>query len=242
MRAACFATCLMDIDDRRFDFDFRIKHFKNLAAVSEAEFVVFTCGRTFLQVQEAVSGFGNVQVVLRRMDEFELYPVFQDASLPLPEGHNPTKDTRNYMTLMNLKLDMVAEAMRRVEARNYGWVDFSITYICPDSVPDVQARLKQLAGAIYSTVLLPGCTPKDFTISLNTPCWRFCGGFFIGDAYSISNFCQTFKTHAPVILQMQNRLMWEVNIWAFLERDYGWCPTWVKADHDLSIFPVLEHV
>ena len=30
----------------------------------------------------------------------------------------------------------------------------------------------------------------------------------------------------------------KVNVWALLERDYGWRPFWVKADHNLSIFPV----
>jgi len=239
MLSVCYTTCIMEIGCGRFDLAFRINHFKNIAATPGVQFVVYACGDTFLQVQEGLAEFKNVQVVLKWMRDFDLYPVFQNPALSMPQSQNPEKDSKQYLTLMNLKLAMIAETMKRFEARNYGWVDFSITYICPDSAPEVRSRLQRLGEAVYDTILVPGCTPANPAVSLDRPCWRFCGGFFVGDARSVTHFHDLFHAHAPIILQAHNRLLWEVNIWAILERDYGWKPTWVQANHDLSIFPLL---
>ncbi len=140
---------------------------------------------------------------------------------------------------MNLKTAMVRDTMQLVQARNYGWVDFSITYICPNDVPEVQARLKLLGSRYYDNVLVPGCKDPSPHIHTDTPFWRFCGGFFVGNAASVAAFDALYQKHAPVLMKTHNKVMWEVNVWALLERDCGWRPAWVRADHDLSIFPSL---
>jgi len=235
----CFTTCLIELGDKRFDYEFRIGQFQHLAE-TRLPFVVYGCSKTTPSLMKALAPFTNVAVHEIRLEQFDLYGALSDPTLSLPDKHNPTKDTRDYITLMNLKTAMVQETMQRYpDRRNYGWVDFSITYICPNEVGQVQERLKVLGTRSYDTVLVPGCVPASEQISLDTPCWRFCGGFFLGDKASVQRFCSLYKTHAPIMFNQYKKIMWEVNVWALLERDHGWRPWWVQADHDLSIFPLL---
>ena len=235
----CWTTCFVELGNARMTYDFRIEQFKHLANTGVA-FVVYACSKTLPTLVEALKEYEQVRVVGVSLNDYAMYSVLSDESLQLPEKHNVTKDTRDYITLMNLKTSMVQDTMRRVKARNYGWVDFSITYICPNNIAEVQARLKLLGSRYYDNVIIPGCTEPSPDIRIDTPFWRFCGGLFIGDAASVAEFAELYLKHAPVIMKTYNKIMWEVNVWAFLERDCGWRPLWIKADHDVSIFPLWD--
>jgi hypothetical protein len=92
-------------------------------------------------------------------------------------------------------------------------------------------------------MLVPGCWSKYDNINIGhvTECinWRFCGGFFIGDKDSILKFDSLYKTKFPEFTQTYNKLVWEVNFWAWLEVNSDWKPQWYAADHNDSILTNL---
>jgi hypothetical protein len=72
----------------------------------------------------------------------------------------------------------------------------------------------------------------EFPLLLNVPCWRFCGGLFVGDALSIIEFDALCRTMFPVFLDKYRRIVWEVNLWSWIESAVPtWKPIWYKADH-----------
>ena len=70
--------------------------------------------------------------------------------------------------------------------------------------------------------------------------WRFCGGFFIGDAESILKFDDLYKTKYPEFITAYRKLVWEVNFWAWLEVNSDWAPEWYAAGHDDTIITNLS--
>jgi len=43
------------------------------------------------------------------------------------------------------------------------------------------------------------------------------------------------------LLAKYKRMLWEVNVWAILEYEYGWNPTWYRANHDDSIVRIPDN-
>ena len=54
----------------------------------------------------------------------------------------------------------------------------------------------------------------------------------MGDKQSILDFYDLYVEHAPRFFKETGKLVWEVNIWAWLESNTLWKPTWYLADHN----------
>ena len=67
--------------------------------------------------------------------------------------------------------------------------------------------------------------------------WRFCGGFFLGDKYSLVQFFNKFKSLWTFFLSKKN-ITWEVNIWHIMELQNLITPLWFKADHNNTIINI----
>jgi len=164
----------------------------------------------------------------------------------LPPQRNVSKDTRNFMILMNAKVEFIDSAVTRNHfgTDQFAWIDFRIFHVLHDEIA-AAAHLRQLAilQLKQPAVLIPGCWAKgvhwnSLFQSIN---WRFCGGFFLGDAVSLHAFYRLYVDHIVKGLTEQNpgaTLTWEVNYWHYLELNYGFKPIWYKADHDASILQV----
>jgi hypothetical protein len=68
--------------------------------------------------------------------------------------------------------------------------------------------------------------------------WRFCGGFFWGDVASLETLYALYTEALPLFLETYGTLVWEVNLWAWLEGSSTWRPRWYLADHDDSLIRV----
>ena len=68
--------------------------------------------------------------------------------------------------------------------------------------------------------------------------WRFCGGFFIGDRDSLYDFNECYKGHYEKFLMEGKRLVWEVNFWAWLEKNRYFYPQGWPANHNDSIIKI----
>jgi len=157
-----------------------------------------------------------------------------------------------------------------VVSTHYMWMDFDLPKLFrdKDGVKEYLIWLSRLQLA-PSFLTFPGCWPKlqlaPQVLSEVSCCeqssltkleaekerdvidsvhWRFCGGFFMGDRESILNFCQTVVDGLPRFTEKFDTLVWDFNLWAWLESDisdisetYKWPDhwTWYRGDHNDSI-------
>ena len=180
------------------------------------------------------------------VDELETYKeTYAIDNLRMPYTPAPNKDTKNFMILMNAKIEFVKKAidLNPFQTTHFAWIDFSITYVFR-SMDATLKRLKEDSIKDWQSCLVfPGCWEKGIGYSniCNTIHWRFCGGFFMGDAESLTTFSQMYRSNYSMILRDKQTMLWEVNIWAILEQEYGWNPNWFKGDHNDTIVHIPQH-
>ena len=166
----------------------------------------------------------------------------------LPEGRNIAKDTVNYMYLMNSKIDFVKKTIdiNPFSSKYFAWIDFSLPYIFKNIVKTIK-NIKILSESNYldTFITMPGCWNykiNDTDYIKNNICWRFCGGFFLGDKESLINFYNLSINNFSEFLMHTNTLVWEVNYWCWLETNKNFNPIWYQADHDDSIVNIPEYL
>ena len=163
------------------------------------------------------------------LEDLDTYSISPEG---LPDNRTDGKDTRNFLILMNSKIELVNRAIDsgKHSSRHYAWVDFNIFHVLTDNAAD---QFKRLGEATYPSISMyvPGCWNKNVVWdSIN---WRFCGGFFVGDIQSLREMYRLYWNEYPNI----PKLTWEVNMWAYLE-SIGWSCTWYLANHDNTILDV----
>lgn len=152
----------------------------------------------------------------------------------LPENRNVVKDSRNYLILMNAKVELVKKAIlsEKHDSQYYAWIDFGISHIFRDT-PNTLKKLSTIHTLLSpNKVYVPGCLDAS-NLSFDSVDWRFCGGFFIGDRSSILDFYSYYERYYSIL----PKLTWEINVWSYFEQ-IGWEPFWYKADHNDSMFDI----
>jgi len=164
----------------------------------------------------------------------------------LPDSRNVEKDTVDYMCVINSKIDFVKDTMDKnpYKSSHFAWIDFSITYVFKN-VASCQKLIQfynnvELEEKFLCVTGCLGQTPiEDINGYINRVNWRYCGGFFIGDKSSMQEFYELNKTYFYDFLSKYNKLVWEVNFWAWLEAiNPNWKPTWTKADHNDTVIDI----
>ena len=160
-------------------------------------------------------------------------------TVELPQQRNIQKDTVKYMQVINSKTDFMSDAIRlnTWSSTHFAWIDFNISHVFSNKEQTLRfLRELDMYKLPDKCMLVPGCWNKYDNINIGhvTECinWRFCGGFFIGDKDSIIEFDRLYKQKFPEFIQTHNKLVWEVNFWAWLEVNSDWNPEWYAADHN----------
>lgn len=241
-----FVSCFFHIYEKDYDtnktLEWRIERFREIASTG-IKLCVYVNPELLAMIPRE---YENVIVV--EMPTTQIECLCANKELELPQQRNIQKDTHKYMCLMNAKTEFVADAIERNpwNSTHFAWIDFNVSYIFKNGEKERTLRfLKELD--LYKLpdqcMMIPGCwTPYDNVhIAHVTECifWRFCGGFFIGDANSLLKFDSLYRQNFETFLQKYNKLTWEVNFWAWLEANTDWKPTWYKADHNDSIITNL---
>jgi hypothetical protein len=92
-------------------------------------------------------------------------------------------------------------------------------------------------------IVFPACwskaqLDKHFKNLYSKVLWRFCGGFFIGDDESILEFNDAYQKYYYEFLNEKRRLVWEVNFWAWLEKNKYIISESYLANHNDSIIEI----
>jgi len=236
-----FVSAFLDLhEDRSKDKSIAtcFQHFKNLA--SSGIPILLFLSKSYEEEYRKLGSLPNVRMEFMELDQLQtFYDVPADASLPANRTEH--HDTRNFMILMNAKIEFVKRALDIVpEANHVAWIDFSICHVLRNREESL-ARLSMLSQSrLKGTVLaFPGCWDRGIGNPTHSVCWRFCGGFFLGDRESLIKWSALYRAHFPTLVKSYG-LLWEVNVWTLLEQlnDPAFRPHWFKADHNDSIIRV----
>lgn len=182
----------------------------------------------------------NVCIVSFEFRDLDLYSTYTSGNVLLPKNRNIQKDTKNYLILMNSKVEFVQRAidLDHFITSHFAWIDGGIVKLFKDPSTTLK-KLSSLSISTSTCLIFPGCfgwnkgAKRDMEENdWDMIQWRFCGGFFVGDSESLLDFyeiCQDFYN------ENKDRLTWEVNVWASLERNDQWTPYIYIANHNDSI-------
>lgn len=220
----------------------RFQHFSYLASTG-IPIVLFT-DDSGLAIAQRIKQMSNplLHIIHCQFEELETYQeTMSIGDLDLPPSRSEQKDTKEFMILMHAKAELVYKAMEinPFHTNHFAWIDFSITYILKN-MDKTLLEIKSLAQRKYQEkpfLAIPGCWSRGIGLSYlwDSIHWRFCGGFFIGDQQSLSDFYHLYRREYKRILQEKKRMIWETNLWSLLEADHNWSPNWFKADHNDSM-------
>jgi hypothetical protein len=169
-------------------------------------------------------------------------------TLNLPARRSHIKDLPNYMFLMNSKIEFIKKTINVNPFNNYYfcWFDFSLPYVFKN-VESCLTKLKWYSDSRFISepfISMPGCCNKCSNVEVlkDSICWRFCGGFFIGDKNSLLSFYDVSIAHFEEFLKLTKKLVWEVNYWAWLEASGYIHPIWYLADHNDTIINIPTEI
>lgn len=170
----------------------------------------------------------------------------------LPSSRTIEKDTEKYIQLQSCKMEFMQNASieNPWKSTHFAWIDFSIAHMMKDH-KSCQDQLIKMSKCSFEPAFfaIPGIW-KEWNIKQDIQYydnihWRFCGSFFIGDRLSILRFCQAYQTHFSTFLYMHRKLIWEVNVWAWMEAvldKYIWNPIWYKASHNETCLQIPDYL
>lgn len=221
----------------------RLAHFRRLAETG-IPLVVFASAVYKAAIEEICKEHANVTIqrIVELEDTWTYYECIKYKDV-LPAFRTEAKDTAPFLMLMNAKTNFVEEVAKTTSFPQVAWIDFNVWHVVRDAAA-TSKRLQQIASSRLPTesVYVPGCWGKTATSAATVPwdriCWRFCGGFFVGHREAVVAFAEKARDALPRLLAERGGLTWEVNVWAELEANHDWCPTWYKADHNDSLFAV----
>jgi hypothetical protein len=221
----------------------RIARFRQLAA-TRIPICLYICPSVQSSIEPIAAEYPNIYWEILSLEDTFTWKTAQANPHSLPAHRYEPKDTANYILVQNSKIELVEKAIHTNpwKSRHFAWIDFSIFYVFHH--PERSAKwLQMLSRAPLSEKMLtfPGCerwekwSPNMGDQLTDRVYWRFCGGFFIGDRDSLLDFAHLYRVQFPIFLQIYRKLVWEVNVWAWLETATGWSPTLYTADHNDSI-------
>jgi hypothetical protein len=239
MATVTFVTSFFYIYNSEYDekktTPWRLERFREIVETG-IQLCVYVCPAFQKHVEEIAGEFANVKI-MRVTTIGELF-VAERMNVDLPNNRNETKDTTEYMAVINSKTEFMADAIAQNpwNSEYFAWIDFNISHVFHDK-PATLRYLRELGNRQFhgKFFAIPGCWNKFDNVPVENICWRFCGGFFMGDKESILNFDRLYKAHFYDFLITHNKYVWEVNFWAWLEATTDWNPSWYSADHNDSI-------
>lgn len=231
-------TCYYDIYNKPHLFIEYIYHFYDLAA-SGIPITVFT-------EEKYVSKFrifgSNVNVITAPLETFELYNIGKNYERDLPANRNLQKDTKEYLSLMNTKIEFIHKASQTSDDETFIWIDFDILKYIRNQLLIVE-KLKKLDKKQFDKIIIPGFTnhPSGSTNEINS---HFYGSFFIMPKRFIEDFLQHSKNVFSDFCKFdQYNICWETNIWCIIQIfAMGDNITWYFADKNDTLITNLDHV
>ena len=244
-----YVTALINIDcqESHKTLKWRIQNFKKLLEHGKKNYLRIMLFYDPIYKEDLQNIFEEHCNICHIPFDYKTESLIYQASLPfankLPDVRNEIKDTFLFLCLMNMKIEIMAKAVNLINDesntyRHFAWIDFNLPHVFkrPDDTIDYMYYLME-QQFVPNFIAASGCWNMDAHrhTDFNNVNWRFCGGFLIGDAESILDMYDLYKNYYVDAMMKQDRITWEVNMWAYLERECGLDFTWFEGNHDDSI-------
>lgn len=229
-----FITSLYDLYGRPEAMRSYLELFRPLEQ-SGLPFLVFT-DPSLLPLWNTVYPNTHVRIVPLSLTDCELYQIGMAYQGDLPTHRHVTKDTKEFFSLMNTKIEFMKKAMAHTQDQTLIWLDMGLLKIATHKDRCIE-RLRTLHAASFDKITIPGCWSHMPACDVNRVNWRFCGGLLIVPR----PFLQRFYDHSKNVLTdfctlPIYKLTWETNVWSVIE----YCAErehilWYQADHNDSM-------
>jgi hypothetical protein len=248
-----FITSIFNLnpnDTRRSVYD-RIQCFEDIVKYG-INISIVCCPYYEPLLQPLLQKYNNIKIIeVMKLSDTMIYKICEEYEkkhepLQLPSNRTIIKDTREYMILMNSKIEFIKKAIEyNVWNSDYFcWIDFSIKYIINDEKVSRQNILnlsKYKMPLHHSTnIIIPGCSEPKNTVQFNQIDWRFCGGVLYGYKVDLIDFYDMYCIYFKQYIENYHTLIWETNVWAWMEFMELFQPVWRYGNHDDSIFMLID--
>jgi hypothetical protein len=178
----------------------------------------------------------NLRIIPLSLSECELYQIGMAYQGELPTHRHPTKDTKEFFSLMNTKIEFLQKAAGFTEDSTLIWLDMGILKIAANKERCIE-HLRALHASTFEKITIPGCWSHMPACDVNRVNWRFCGGLLILPRRFLSSFYDHSKNVLTDFCTLPiYKLSWETNVWSVIE----YCAEkenilWYQADHNDSM-------
>jgi hypothetical protein len=154
---------------------------------------------------------------------------------------NHKKDTVNYMLVMANKTEWVLEAINKnyFNSSQFIWVDFAVHKMLKMDETTFANTIKAMCQKTYDNVRIAGIwdpnRPLPDEYLYNKIAWYFAGSVFGGDKQKLILFANLMRCKVTMLVMLKKHLMWEVNVWYMVYRDYSRLFDIYNCDHNASI-------
>lgn len=199
-----------------------------------------------------------------KFQDLEIYKYYEyiynnDINILSP---NPNKDTTLFHLIQIAKTEFITKGILYYENNptmianfpigkqiQFGWIDFGINKIFHNDfefekvILNLPARMDNIPEEIIQNkIMIPGCWSLNNNYPENTGLisvmWYFCGGFFLGERDILFEFEKEVKKELKFILEVEKKLIFEVNIWYRIWKKGFPGFNWYYGDHNASMFLV----
>jgi hypothetical protein len=185
----------------------------------------------------------SVKVVGIPLELFELYNMGMSYNRELPNNKSETKDTKEFLSLMNTKIEFILRASELCNDDTLIWIDFGILKIVKNTELFIN-KLKSINEKSFDKITIPGCWDIGRRFSVDEVNWRFCGGFIVMPRKHIKTFFHHSKNVLTDFCTLPiYKLTWETNVWNIVE--FFACKDiiqWYQADHNDSIILNIDNI
>jgi hypothetical protein len=242
-----FVSCYLNLDEDR-PLDKTVDtHFANAHKVIDTGVPValFVSPCYLEKVSDHFGSAKNLTLYPISFEDIELVKICKNLEVSLPTIRNLKHDTKNFLLLMNSKIELLTRAIMLSNGAHThaAWIDFGIAHVFKNPWSS-SMRIRQIHDSVLKEQVLafPGSWQKGERSNqlLTHVHWRFSGGFFIGDVKSILSLFELMRVRFLPFLNEHKTLVWETNFWAYAEQQGWFDPTWYHGDHADSILNVPQ--
>lgn len=174
----------------------------------------------------------NIKIIDICIEELETFSLLKEAK-EVTQGKNisfnPQKNTLDYMIIQNSKPELLFKSLSLTHNGRLFWLDSGVTHIM--KTPEITLKKIHQINYLEDGLIIPGCWEKNDRLDdIN---WRFCGGFLKAERDIIKDFYEESKIAINKILP---KATWEVNVWAWMEKNMDFPFKWYQADHNDTFF------
>lgn len=155
--------------------------------------------------------------------------------------NNPDKDTNEYFMLNIHKSEFIKLAINSnlYNSDQYIWIDFGIYFLFEKSVlGSFNDIICNIVNKKYDNIRIASIDNHNsinLDLIYNKIYWVFAGGVFGGNKNALLQFADLVKESAINLIQKNNILIYEVNLWIFIYLENKELFNLYKCNHNPSI-------